>query len=84
MPAVTAALAAGAHHTTPHGSERLEGATGQNLRTPSAGNRVGVNDIDLNRNRQPLHVYGIGRPTIVDFEEHRYDSTNEKHPPSGG
>jgi hypothetical protein len=72
----------GAHHTTPHGAEKLEGATGQSLRSPQSGYRVGVNEIDLNRNRQPLRVYGIGRPSIVDFEEHRYDSTSEKHPPN--
>jgi hypothetical protein len=31
--------------------------------------------------RKRVRLYGIGRPSIVDFEEHRYDSTNPRTPP---
>jgi hypothetical protein len=75
--------------------ERLEAATGQPLRPGSAGGHVGVGSHDLGsqpnpaaldadraRGRQRVRIYGIGRPSIVDFEEHRYDSTDERRPPA--
>jgi len=29
-----------------------------------------------------VNVFGVGRPSIVDFEEHRYDSASRKGPPA--
>ena len=75
--------------------ERLEGATGQPLRPGSAGGHVGVGSFDLDdqpslaeaerdraRDRPRVRIYGIGRPSIVDLEDHAYDSTNERRPPN--
>jgi hypothetical protein len=73
---------------------RLEAATGQPLR-PGSGTtpRVGVGMQDLGhqpapsvveahpeRARPRVRVFGIGRPSIVDFEEHAYDSLNNTRP----
>jgi hypothetical protein len=29
-----------------------------------------------------VRIYGIGRPSIVDLEDHRYDSTSARRPPA--
>jgi hypothetical protein len=76
--------------------ERLEGATGQPLRPRTrGGGGVGVGSFDLDdqpeaatldrdraRGRRRVRIYGIGRPSIVDMEDHRYDSTNARRPPA--
>jgi hypothetical protein len=75
--------------------ERLEAATGQPLRPGSSGGHVGVGSFDLDdqptdaertsarsRGRKRVRIYGIGRPSIVDFEDHRYDSTSAARPPA--
>jgi hypothetical protein len=71
--------------------ERLEASTGQPLKKDSSAN-VGVSEYDLDDQpapktvkefvEKPVRVYGIGRPSLVDMEEHRYDSTDPKHPPN--
>jgi hypothetical protein len=75
--------------------ERLEGATGRPLRPGGSGGHVGVGSFDLDdqpsrdealrareRGRRRVRIYGIGRPSIVDFEDHRYDSTSARRPPA--
>ena len=70
--------------------ERMEAASGQPLRAPTSGHGVGVSSYDLDDSPDPVtlkgktrvRIYGIGRPSIVDFEDHRYDSTSAKHPPN--
>jgi len=75
--------------------ERLEATTGQPLRPGGRGGHVGVGSFDLDdqpsndeaqraraRDRRRVRIYGIGRPSIVDFEEHRYDSTDRRRPPA--
>jgi hypothetical protein len=71
--------------------ERMEAATGQPLKKGTSAN-VGVNEYDLDDQPAPttvkegvekaVRVYGIGRPSLVDMEDHRYDSTDAKHPPA--
>jgi hypothetical protein len=34
------------------------------------------------RGRKLVRIYGIGRPSIVDMEDHRYDSTSRRRPPA--
>ena len=55
----------------------LEDASGLPLRKRQAGTpKVGMRLPDL------VNVFGVGRPSIVDFEEHRYDSASRKGPPA--
>ena len=75
--------------------EQLEGATGQPLRPGGSGGHVGVGSFDLDdqpsldevtrdrgRGRRRVRIYGVGRPSIVDLEDHRYDSTSARRPPA--
>lgn len=78
-----------ATHTAPGGEseaarakrENLEAATGQPLRSGGAEGHVGVGSHDLDSTGR-VRIYGIGRPSIVDFEDHRYDSNDPKRPPA--
>ncbi|MDA0138660.1 hypothetical protein, partial [Solirubrobacter deserti] len=63
--------------------ERREAATGERLQRPTRGAHVGVGSQDLGHQPTPgrrgtivqqTHVAGIGRPSIVDFEDHVYPS----------
>lgn len=71
--------------------QSAEAATGRKLKPGSAGGHVGVNVQDLSNQPDPavieahpgtarVRVYGIGRPSLVDFEEHFYQNMDEKHP----
>jgi hypothetical protein len=75
--------------------DRVSAATGHTLGQPTRGGHVGVGSHDLNsqpdpdrvhanpeRNRPSARVYGIGRPSIVDFENHYYDNTSQRNPPT--
>jgi hypothetical protein len=67
---------------------RAEAATGAALRPGHGGGHVGVTVQDLSSQPDPTaveknsatrtraRIFGIGRPSIVDFEDHIYDSTN--------
>jgi len=69
-----------------------ETATGRNLKRGAGPVHVG--QYDLGNQPDPakvpatrgdhvnIRVFGIGRPSIVDFEDHRYDSTSLKKPPT--
>ncbi len=78
-----------ATHTAPKGEseaakakrENLEAATGQPLRSGGAEGHVGVGSRRPRQQGSAVRIYGIGRPSIVDFEDHRYDSTDAKRPP---
>lgn len=88
--------AATAQHES-HEQSETEAATGRNLtNATTAGGHVGVGMHDLNnqpdpdavhrnpdKNRHHVRVFGIGRPSIVDFEDHYYDahSAMPKIPP---
>ena len=73
----------GANHKAGNADQQdLEGATGQPLKPGGGNHSVAVNAYDVKRVPQ-VRIYGIGRPSLVDFEDHRYDSTNPKHPPTG-
>ena len=65
--------------------QSVEAATGQNL-VPGTGGGVGFGVQDLGNqpatNRPRARVFGIGRPSIVDFEDHYYDATSVEHPPA--
>jgi hypothetical protein len=66
---------------------RREAATGRPLRDPAglAAGHVGVGEQDLNEHRTGhAQVFGVGRPSIVDFEDHRYDAgtTRPNLPPN--
>ncbi|MDA0181488.1 hypothetical protein OJ997_14380 [Solirubrobacter phytolaccae] len=61
--------------------DQLEAASGQSLK-PGGGGKVAMNSYDLDdQGRIRLRIAGVGRMSISDFEDHRYDSTSEKHPP---
>lgn len=70
----------------PLNESETEAATGRNLTTGGAEGHVGVGMHDLNdqpdpdavhrdpaRARRHARVFGVGRPSIVDFEDHYYD-----------
>jgi hypothetical protein len=68
-----------------------EAATGQNLKAGgwdrsrgAAGGHVGVGVQQVQADgRRPGAVFGVGRPSIVDFEQHPYDrSGNIRRPPA--
>jgi hypothetical protein len=54
--------------------ETREAATGENLKAGPAAGHVGVSahEVAVAGTRRGA-IFGIGRPSIVDFEEHRYD-----------
>ncbi|MBE2319240.1 hypothetical protein DVA67_024905 [Solirubrobacter sp. CPCC 204708] len=75
--------------------QALEAAAGTPLSEAWSGHRVGMHTHDLGaqptesrmrelrrRGRRPVRVFAVGRPSIVDFEDHRYDSTSRKFPPA--
>lgn len=74
------------------GEGRLEDATGMGLRRYRKGDgRVGVNRYDLahqpditerDEPYEKIRIAAIGRPSIVDFEDHRYDGTSLEFPPA--
>ncbi len=82
-------------HTAPaEGSvdARKEAATGKALKRGS-GHGVGIGSHDLasqpdpatvkpGKNLPKTRVYGIGRPSISDFEQHFYDPSIAKEPPT--
>jgi len=72
----------GKHKQATGDQAKLEAATGQPLKPGGGNHSVAVNAYDVKRVPQ-VRIYGIGRPSLVDFEDHRYDSTNPKHPPTG-
>ena len=68
----------------PGQARALEDATGQPLKPGGGGHSASPRP-----RRQPdgtssaspqVRIYGIGRPSIVDFEDHRYDTTNAEAP----
>ena len=63
--------------------ETAEATTGEQLKAGPAGGHVGVgvHDVAATAARRGA-IYGIGRPSIVDFEDHRYDGTSQAHPPA--
>ena len=74
--------------TAPKGSRRRRGQAreprGRDRPAAAAGGsegHVGVGSHDLD-SKGRVRIYGIGRPSIVDFEDHRYDSTDAKRPPA--
>lgn len=59
-----------------------EQATGKHLKKGGSGGHVGVGSYDLSgTSKKRVRIFGIGRPSIADFENHTYDSTNSKTPP---
>jgi hypothetical protein len=74
--------------------EQLEAASGRPLvKGTGAGVGLGVQDLsnqpdpavvgrDPSKARPRVRVFGIGRPSIVDFEEHYYDGTSQAHAPA--
>jgi hypothetical protein len=85
-----------AHETADDRTKRetLEAGTGQSL-TPGSGGGVGYGLQDLGNQPAPgpiehshgasgrphARVFGVGRPSVVDFEDHFYDATTVQHPP---
>ncbi len=75
--------------------QSLEEGTGQQL-TPGTGAGVGFGVQDLGAQPAPgpidashgasgrprARVFGVGRPSVVDFENHYYDATSVQHPPA--
>jgi hypothetical protein len=68
---------------------RAEAETGQHLKGGgwgggAAGGHVGASVHDVKaRGRLPSAIFGVGRPSLVDFEDHRYDhSGNIRRPPA--
>jgi hypothetical protein len=62
----------------PTKTERLEASLGQGLKGGKKGG-VGVGLIDLDKG-SGARLYGLGRPSIVDFEDHRYAPRDAKAP----
>jgi hypothetical protein len=62
----------------PTKQERLESSLGQGLKRGARGG-VGVGLIDLDSGKG-ARLYGVGRPSIVDFEDHRYAPRDAKAP----
>lgn len=64
--------------------DRLEDASGQRLKDGGgAGGNVAMNSYDLDdQGKIRLRVAGIGRMSISDFEDHKYDATDPKKPPA--
>lgn len=62
----------------PTKKERLEASFGQGLKRGSRGG-VGLGLIDLGSGKG-ARLYGVGRPSIVDFEDHRYAPRDAKAP----
>jgi hypothetical protein len=71
--------------------KRMEDATGRNLKRGGAGGHVGMGMYDLSdqpdpstldKGKKKTRVYGIGRPSIVDFENHFYDKSTSEKPPT--
>jgi hypothetical protein len=62
----------------PTKQERLEASLGQGLKGGAKGG-VGVGLIDLDKG-SGARLYGLGRPSIVDFEDHRYAPRDAKAP----
>jgi hypothetical protein len=81
---------AGAAGPPPPGADgRAEATTGQSLKgghwgRGAAGGHVGVSVHDVRvTDRKPCAIFGVGRPSLVDFEDHRYDrGTNLRRPPA--
>ncbi len=62
----------------PTKQERLEASLGEGLKRGVRGG-VGVGLIDLDSGKG-ARLYGVGRPSIVDFEDHRYAPRDAKTP----
>lgn len=56
--------------------EELEEASGRPLRRGSRGGHVGIRAVPQ------VKIFGIGRPSIVDFEDHTYSATNSRQAPT--
>lgn len=56
--------------------QRLEDSTGRSLRPGNNGGHVGVRIV-----RPEVQVHGIGRPSIIDFEDHIYSQRNSSNAP---
>lgn len=61
--------------------EQAEQALDQPLRRGDEGTHVGIKAIDVTKTSATVRVFGIGRPSIVDFEDHTYHTENPKTPP---
>lgn len=63
--------------TTMNDREQAEQALNQPLRKGDKEKHVGVRAIDVTKGK----IFGVGRPSIVDFEDHTYHTENPKKPP---
>ncbi|MGH2947502.1 MAG: hypothetical protein ACRDPC_14820, partial [Solirubrobacteraceae bacterium] len=61
--------------------EKLESSTGQQLKAGPAGGHVGVAAHKLTpEGKKRGAIFGVGRPSLIDFEDHIYDGTLKKKP----
>jgi hypothetical protein len=61
--------------------EMREAATGENLKAGPGPGHVGISAHEVAASGKSRGaIFGIGRPSIVDFEEHRYDGNLKKAP----
>ena len=69
--------------------EEREAATGQSLKPGSVyaadgqgGLNVAVNSYEVTPDgKRRGKIFAVGRPSLVDFEDHPYDGTNQAKPP---
>ncbi len=61
--------------------DQAEQVLDQPLRRGDKENHVGIKAIDVTDASAKVRVFGIGRPSIVDFEDHTYHTENPKKPP---
>lgn len=61
--------------------DQAELALDQPLRRGDQDTHVGIKAIDVAEASAKVRVFGIGRPSIVDFEDHTYHTENPKTPP---